>query len=111
MILTSRRKSFQSTCVLETGFSDFYRMTVSALNMHYRKPPLKDITCRDFSNYDNETFIKSSNEVLNEYENQEDYMILIAFVKYALKFQINTLLKRKNTFGEKFLCYDFFIIF
>ena len=28
LILTNRPKSFQSTCVIETGLSDFYRMTV-----------------------------------------------------------------------------------
>ena len=44
-------------------------MTVSALKMHYRKLPLKNITYRDFSNYDKGTLIKSSNEVLNKHEN------------------------------------------
>ena len=71
LILTNRPKSFQSTCVIETGLSDFHRMTVSVLNMHFRKLPPKVITYRNFSNYDNANFINSLNDVLNEHENQE----------------------------------------
>ena len=42
--LTNRPKSFQSTCVIETGLSDFHTMTVSVLKMHFRKLPPKVIT-------------------------------------------------------------------
>ena len=71
LILTNRPKSFQSTCVIETGLCDFHRMTVSVLKMHFRKLPPKAITYIDFSNYDNANFINSLNDVLNEHENQE----------------------------------------
>ena len=71
LILTNRPKSFQSTCVMETGLSDFHRITVSVLKMHFRKLPPKVITYRNFSNYDNANFINSLNDVLNEHENQE----------------------------------------
>ena len=36
LILTNRPNSFQTTCVIETGLSDFYRMTVSVLKMRFR---------------------------------------------------------------------------
>ena len=39
LILTIRSKSFQITCVIETGLSDFHRMTVSVLKMRFRKLP------------------------------------------------------------------------
>ena len=71
LILTNRPKSFQSTCVIETGLSDFHRMTLSVLKMHFRKLPPKVITYRNFSNYDNANFINSLNDVLNEHEIQE----------------------------------------
>ena len=71
LILTNRPKSFQGTCVIETGLSDFHRMTVSVLKMHFRKLPPKVITYRNFSNYDNASFINSLSDVLNEYDNQE----------------------------------------
>ena len=71
LILTNRPKSFQSTCVIETGLSDFHRMAVSALKMQFRKLPPKVITYRNFSNYDNANFINSLNDVVNEHENRE----------------------------------------
>ena len=43
LILTNKAKSFQSTCVMETGLSDFHRMTISVLKMHFRKLPPKVI--------------------------------------------------------------------
>ena len=71
LILTNRPKSFQSTRVIETGLSDFHRMTVCVLKMHFRKLPPIVITLRNFSNYDNADFRNSLNYVLNEHENQE----------------------------------------
>ena len=37
LILSDKTKSFQSTCVIKTGFSDFQRMTSSVLKMLFRK--------------------------------------------------------------------------
>ena len=49
-------------------------MNVSLLKMQFRKVPTKEvISYRDFRNHDNGNFIKSLNEVLNEYENQEHF--------------------------------------
>lgn len=44
LILTNTAESFQSTCVLETGLSDFNGMTISLLKMHFRKLPPKVIS-------------------------------------------------------------------
>ena len=71
LILANRPKSFQSTCVIETELSDFHRMTVSLLKMHFRKLPPRSISYRDFSNYHNANFINSLTEVLFEVENME----------------------------------------
>ena len=71
LILTNRPKSFQSTRVTRTGLSDFHRMTVSVLKMHFKKLPPKVITYSNFSNYDYANFTNSLNDVLNEHENQE----------------------------------------
>ena len=63
LILTKTR-SFQSTCVIETGLSDFHRMTISVLKMHFRKLPPKVIGYRYFKNFDNERFITSLQSTL-----------------------------------------------
>ena len=59
---------------------------MSVLNMHFRKLLPKLLSYRNFSNYDIGNFTKSLNEVLNKYENQKYQMVLIAVIKYALKF-------------------------
>ena len=61
-------------CVIETGLSDFHRIIVSVLKMYFRKSPPRIISYRDFSNYDNENFINSLNEVLCEKENTESFL-------------------------------------
>ena len=43
LILTNKLRSFQTKCVIETGLSDFHRMTLSVLKMHFRKLPRKTI--------------------------------------------------------------------
>ena len=35
LILTNKPRSFQTTCVIETGLSDFHRMTFSILKTHF----------------------------------------------------------------------------
>ena len=63
LILTDRPRSFQSTCVLETGLSDFHRMTV--LTTHFRKLPPKVVTYRDIKKFENERFMDSLKITLN----------------------------------------------
>ena len=42
---------------METGLSNFYRITVSVLKMHFRKLSPKILTYRDFKTFENETFM------------------------------------------------------
>ena len=74
LILTNRPKSFQTTCVLETGLSDFHRITVSALKMHFQKLPPRIISYKDFSDYHNANFKTSLAELLFEGENTESFV-------------------------------------
>ena len=65
MILTNKPQSFHSTCVLETGLSDFHKMTVSILKMHFRKLRPKVISYRDFTKFENERIMDSPYLALN----------------------------------------------
>ena len=65
LILTNKPRSFQSTCVIETGLSDFHRMTASGLKTHFRKLPPKVLTYRDFKKFENERFMDSLKLTLN----------------------------------------------
>ena len=65
MILTNKPRSFQSTCVIETGLSDFHRMTVSVLKTHFCKLAPKVVTYRDFKKFENERFMDFLKLTLN----------------------------------------------
>ena len=43
LILANKPRSFQTKCVIETGLSDFHRMTISVLKIHFWKLPSKVI--------------------------------------------------------------------
>ena len=66
LILTSKSLSFQTECVIETGLSDFHRMTISVLKIYFRKLPPKVINYRDFKKFSNERFISSLHYILSE---------------------------------------------
>ena len=49
-------------------------MTVFVLKMHFRKLPLRTVSYRDFSDYQNANFINSLTDVLFEGENTESFV-------------------------------------
>ena len=71
LILTNKPKSFQGTYVIETGLSDFHRMTLAVLKTHYRKLPPRIINYRDFSNFDNAAFMYCLTEALSQQNDLE----------------------------------------
>ena len=52
-ILMNSPRSFQNSCVVETGLSDFCRMIVTVLETTFQKLPPKVSNYRDYSNFDN----------------------------------------------------------
>ena len=69
LILTNKAKSLQSTCALETGSSDCYRVTISVIKMHFRKLP-QVISYRAFKKFENERFMNSSQSAVKSQDNE-----------------------------------------
>ena len=67
LILTNHPKSFQNSQAVETGLSDFHRLTVSVLKMFYKKQHPKIIKYRDYKHFSNQTF---QEELVSELSNQ-----------------------------------------
>ena len=65
-MLTSKPRSFQTKCVKGIGLSNFHRMTLLVLKMHFRKIAPKVINYRDFKKIDNERFMDSLLYIFNE---------------------------------------------
>ena len=55
LILTNVPRSFQSTCVVETGLSDFHLMTLTVMRSFEKYQP-KIINYRSYNNFSNEKY-------------------------------------------------------
>ena len=56
LILTNVSRMFQSTCVLETGLSDFYPMAVTVMSKTFEKMRPRIINYRSYKYFSNEKF-------------------------------------------------------
>ena len=56
LILTNVPRSFQSTCVVEAGLSDFQLMTLTAIRKSFKKYRCKTINYRSYKNFSNEKY-------------------------------------------------------
>ena len=55
-MLTNSNRSFQNSCKIETGLSDFRKMIVTVLKIYFQKTEAKVINYRDYGNFSNEAF-------------------------------------------------------
>ena len=74
LILTNVPRMFQSTCVIETGMSDFHLMTVTVMRKTFKKLSPRIISYRSYKDFSNETFRDClvnnlSNEIFSNNDN------------------------------------------
>ena len=55
-ILTNCSRSFQNSCAIETGLSDFHKLVVTVLKTTYKKSKPKIITYRNYKSFNNDGF-------------------------------------------------------
>ena len=55
-MLTNSNRSFQNSCKIETGLSDFRKMIVTVLKIYFQEREAKVINYRDYRNFSNEEF-------------------------------------------------------
>ena len=63
LILIKSPGSFQNSCVVETGLSDFHKMFVTVMKTFYRKSQPKIIHCRNYENFSNDNFRDSLQKI------------------------------------------------
>ena len=69
LMITNRPKSFLKSKVIETGLSDFHKMTVAILRMFFSKRSPNIIKYRDYRNFSNSSF---RNDLLLEISNTKN---------------------------------------
>ena len=67
LFITNRPISFQNSMVIETGLSDFHKMSLTVMKIFYKKQGPKIVRYRNYHNFDNELF---KNEVKNSIEQE-----------------------------------------
>ena len=72
LIVTNRPKSFQDTVVIETGLSDFRKMTATVMKMYYTKQKPSIVHYRKFKSFCNNSFIKDIELRLSKLCNQQN---------------------------------------
>ena len=74
LILSNTPRSFQSTCVIETGLSDLHLMTLTVMKKSFRKFHSRLINYRSYKNFSNEAFRECLLEKLSKeiFENNDE---------------------------------------
>ena len=65
LILTNSPYSFQNSCVIETGLSDFYKMILSVMKTTFPKLKPRIVQYRDYAQFSNGNFRKNLLENLS----------------------------------------------
>ena len=72
LITTNRPKCFRDSVVIETGLSDFHKMSATVMKMHYTKQKPSIVRYRKFKNFCNDSFIKDIELLLSKLCNQQN---------------------------------------
>ena len=67
LIITNKPNSFQNTKMIETGLSDFHKLSVSVLKTIFKKQPPKIISYREYRNYSPARFCSELLNLLSVY--------------------------------------------
>ena len=95
--MRNRSRSFQNTCIAETGLSGFHRMTISVTKRHFINPPPKIIRYRDYKKFGNNDFFKELQSVYYYHGNENLKPTLMYFSKFAKMFLISMHLAKRNS--------------
>ena len=88
LILTNSSRSFQDTCAVETGLSDFHKLIVTILKLHFPKQKPPNIqTFRDNKRFQNDLFRSELDYELSKLDvrNLELEHFLIIFIEILNK--------------------------
>ena len=57
LIITNRPKIFQNSVAVETGLSDFHKLTLTVMKVFYKKQKTKIVTYRNYKHFSNKAFM------------------------------------------------------
>ena len=84
LIITNRPKSFQESEVIETGLSDFHKMSLTVMKVFYNKQKPKIIQYRKYKGFSNEAFMQELESALARFS-QISFRTFKSTVDYILQ--------------------------
>ena len=79
LLLTNKPLSFQTTTVIVTGISDFHKMIVAVMKMHFPKMKHRVIRYRKYKTFNNDVFVNTLPKELTKQKKVLDEKGLDAF--------------------------------
>jgi hypothetical protein len=67
-MLTNRPLCFENTQTIETGLSDFHKMTITVMKKYYKKLDPVTVNYRDYKSFDGKAFRTKLKERLENFE-------------------------------------------
>ena len=81
LILTNHPHCFQNSTTIETGLSDFHKLTVTVMKTSFRKMPPKVVMYRNYKHYSKNKFCDDMNSYLSNIDlnqiSNDDYVFLV----------------------------------
>ena len=84
LMLTNSYRSFQNSCAIETGLSDFHKMIVTILKTYFQKKEPKIIQYRDYKNFSEEEYREFLVNLVWDQDQCPSYDIFLRKCKIAL---------------------------
>ena len=72
-MITNVPKSFQGSVAIETGLSDFHKLTLSIMKVFYKKQKPIIINYRDYRNFDNDAFMNDVKEKVSQFNHEDRF--------------------------------------
>ena len=73
LMITNVPKSFQGSVAIETGLSDFHKLTLSIMKVFYKKQKPIIINYRDYRNFDNDAFMNDVKEKVSQFNHEDRF--------------------------------------
>ena len=100
LILTNKPHSFRNSSTLETGLSDFHKLTITVMKTSFRKMPPKVVLYRNYKRFSNANFRNELNVYLTrinliEISNDEYIALVMGILNKDMWEQMIALLSQK----------------
>ena len=84
LMLTNKKHGFMHSQTIQTGISDFHKMTLTQMKLTYNKLPSKTITYRDFKSFNKDAFEEELKFALQAANIQPTYVNFLSIFSRTL---------------------------